>query len=249
MSIINSFDTSDEIVKPELFTNDLPKLPEIAIVCFKYELIEEIKKNSDFEEFDYNYVAGEKLPIFRHKAQNVLLYKTIMGAPSTVGMMEEMRSRGVKKFIVFGSCGQLDSNLTKGAFIIPEEAYRDEGTSYHYMPGENEFVKVKTASKLANIFDELNVKYDLTKVWTTDALYRETKQKAKKMRELGCKVVDMECSSIMAMADFRNIDVYQFLYTDDTLESEEWDLRTLKDDRTFLLKECVSIALKVAKMI
>ena len=38
MSIINSFDTSDEIVKPELFTNDLPKLPEIAIVCFKYEL-------------------------------------------------------------------------------------------------------------------------------------------------------------------------------------------------------------------
>jgi purine-nucleoside phosphorylase len=117
------------------------------------------------------------------------------------------------------------------------------------MAGNSNFVRVKSASKLAQIFDEIDVKYELAKTWTTDALYRETKLKAQKMRDLGCKVVDMECSSIMAMADFRKIEVYQFLYTDDTLESEEWDMRTLKDDRSFLLKECVNISLKVAKKI
>ena len=249
MSIINAFDHSEEMIKPEFVTSDMPRLPQTALVCFKYELIEDVRNNNDFEEISYLMVAGEKLPIFKYKNEDIILYRTIMGASTTVGMIEEMRSRGVKKFIIFGSCGQLDSNLTKGAFIIPEEAYRDEGTSYHYMSGDTEFVEVKTASKLAKIFDELNGKYELTKIWTTDALFRETKQKTQKMRDLGCKVVDMECSGIMAMADFRGIDVYQFLYTDDTLEDEEWDKKTLLDDRTFILKECLKIALEVAKRI
>jgi uridine phosphorylase len=37
-------------------------------------------------------------------------------------MMEELHARGVNKFIVCGSCGQLTSNLKVGAFIIPTDA-------------------------------------------------------------------------------------------------------------------------------
>lgn len=39
---------------------------------------------------------------------------------------------GASKFIMFGSAGSLDSNVTNGKFVIPTESYREEGLSYNY---------------------------------------------------------------------------------------------------------------------
>ena len=247
MGLIESYDESTEIVKPEIFVENAKKLPEIAIVCFKKELINEIEKRKDFEEYSSINVCGDPIKIYKTtiKRKDVIIYKTLFGAPATIAIMEEARARGVKKFIIFGSCGELISNIEKGAFIIPKEAYRDEGVSYHYAP-ISDFIDVKTYKKLAEIFDKYNVKYEVTKTWTTDAIYKETINKTKKRIELGCKVVEMECASIMAMANNREIEVYQFLYTDDTLEGEKWDLRTLKNDRIPMLKKCLEIALDIA---
>lgn len=37
----------------------------------------------------------------------------------------------------------------------------------------------------------------------------------------------MECTSVMAAGQFRNVPVYQFFYADDCLDGEAWDPRTL----------------------
>ena len=65
----------------------------------------------------------------------------------------------------------------------------------------------------------------------------------------GCKVVEMECASIMAVAEARNIEAYQFLYTEDTLHGKEWNIRNLADDRTGFLEKCLEISLEIAKEI
>ena len=250
MSIVNAYDESKEIVKPELFTKGMRRLPETAIVCFKQELIDYVKSNSEFEEYSDMLVVGDKITFYKANIgeKEVIIYRTIMGAPTTIAMMEEIHSRGVNKFIFFGSCGQLTNNLKKGALIIPTEAYRDEGTSYHYMP-VSDFIEVPTAKKLAEIFEKNKINYQFTRTWTTDALYRETAEKAIDRAKLGCDVVDMECSAIMAMAKFRNLEAYQFLYTEDSLAEDEWDVKTLADDKTYFLKKCLEIALKIAKEI
>lgn len=250
MSLKNAYDESEEIVKAEMFTEGQKRLPTIAIVCFKTELIDFVENSEDFEEYSYALVCGEKIKIYKTEVEGkeVILYRTLMGAPATVGMMEELHSRGVQKFIIFGSCGELVQDLKKGAFIIPEEAYRDEGTSYHYVP-DSEFIEVPTAKELARIFDANNIKYELANTWTTDALYKETKNKLKDRVSKGCKVVEMECASIMAFASNRGIKAYQFLYTDDTLADESWNLKTMKDDRSFMLKECLKIAFKIIEKI
>lgn len=250
MSLIESYDESEEIVKPEIFVGNAKKLPDIAIVCFKKELIDYIEKREDFEEYSYIDVCGDIIKIYKTivNGKEVVLYKTLMGGSGAVSMMEEMRCRGVKKFIFFGSCGELTSDLKKGAFIIPTKAYRDEGTSYHYMP-VSDFIDIETYKKLATIFDKNNVEYELTGTWTTDAVYKETVNKAKDRINLGCKVVEMECASLMAVAKSRKIEVYQFLYSDDTLDGGVWDLRTLKEDRTVILRKCLEIALNIAKEI
>ena len=248
MSLIDSYDESEEIIKAEILSKGQKKLPNTAIVCFKKELIDFIEDEEQFEEYSEINVCGDEIKIYKTKIEDkdVVLYRTLVGGPATTAMMEELHARGVKNFIFFGSCGELTSDLAKGAFIIPTEAYRDEGTSYHYIP-VSDFVKVKTVKKLEEIFNKNKIKYELTKTWTTDALYKETKNKTKRRIEEGCKVVEMECASIMAVANARNINAYQFLYSDDTLAGETWDPRTLKEDRSFILKECLKIAIKIAK--
>ncbi len=48
-----------------------------------------------------------------------------------------------------------------------------------------------------------------------------------KRRAEGCIAVDMECASVMAAAQFRGAEAYQFLYADDSLAGSVWDPRTM----------------------
>ena len=250
MSIINSYDTSEEIVKAGILTKGQRRLPKIAIVCFKKELIDYIKDEEDYMEYSDLNVLGDSIKLYKtqRNGKDILIYRTLLGGSATVGMMEELHARGVDKFIVFGSCGELTSDLKNGAFVIPNEAYRDEGTSYHYLP-ESDFVKIKSYEKLVNIFEEEKIDYEITKVWTTDALYKETVNKVENRLKQGCKVVDMECASIMALAENRKFEAYQFLYKDDTLANNEWKIKSLQQNRFEILKVCLNIALKIADKI
>lgn len=119
----------------------------------------------------------------------------------------------------------LDASLTAGRLIIPTAACRDEGTSYHYLP-VGDYVDIPTARWLGEVFDELKLPYVKGRVWTTDALYRETRANAEKHRAEGCVAVDMECASAMAVGQFRGVPVYQFLYAEDSLDGSDWDPRT-----------------------
>ena len=179
MSLLESYDESDEIVKAEAFAKDLKKLPPIAIVCFKKELMNIVKEDSSFTEYSSVVICGDVMPIYSNNinGKEFIIYRTPFGAPATVSIMEEMIARGVKKFIFFGSCGVLDENIAHGAFVIPNRAYRDEGTSYHYLPA-SDYIDVDTAIELSKIFDIHNIKYEITGTWTTDAVYKETKKMA-----------------------------------------------------------------------
>ena len=57
-----------------------------------------------------------------------------------VGLLEELKARGFKNFIVLGSCGVLDQSIQADKIILPSSALRDEGTSYHYAPASDEIV-------------------------------------------------------------------------------------------------------------
>lgn len=63
------------------------------------------------------------------------------------------------------------------------------------------------------------------KVWTTDAIYRETRQKVDRRRAEGCVVVEMEAAAFFAVARFRGIRFAQLLYGGDDLSGSEWDSR------------------------
>ena len=247
MSILDSFDNkTEEILKPSQVTGKIDHFPEVVVVTFSDKVINSVK-NMDGAVQISDMSAGYKIPIYKinYKGNDVAAYQTILGGAGSAGLLEEVIAKGGKKFVFFGSCGTLDLGIAAGHFIIPVAAYRDEGTSYHYAPA-GDYIEVLTADKLADIFQQLEIPFIKTRTWTTDALYRETRKNMMNRKSEGCLVVDMECASIMAVSQFRNVDLYQFLYAEDTLDGIEWDARTMGKVSNSTFEKYLQIALQVA---
>ncbi len=247
MSIIDTFDSKSEaILTPDCIAKPVDGFPKTVLVTFKPEIIKILKTMATLEEISCLHV-GITIPVYRFAYQNhdLGIYMTILGGSGTTALMEEILVKGAEKILIFGSCGVLDRKLTAGHFILPTAAYRDEGTSYHYLP-EGDYVDIPTAKKLGDIFDALGIAYVFGRTWTTDGFYRETRNNMEARKREGCLTVEMECASVMAAGQFRSVPVYQFLYAEDSLDGLSWDARTMGRAARSDLANVLRIALETA---
>ena len=191
--------------------------------------------------------GAEKLPIYQFEYKGVKLgfFNTVLGGAASAALLEELIALGAEKLLYFGSCGALCKELAAGCLLIPTEAYRDEGVSYHYAE-PSDYLKIETAPTLMQILDDMHIPYNATKTWTTDAFYRETVRNLEKRKSEGCGVVEMECASIMSVGQFRAKKVYQFLYAADCLENSDWDKRILGNMPTDLREKILFVAIEAA---
>ena len=86
---------------------------------------------------------------------------------------------------------------------------------------------IKTISVIEKILNHHKISYRKGKTWTTDAIFRETKSKLEKRKKQGAIVVDMECSAVNVLCQFRNKKFAQIFYGSDNLGGEEYDPRSL----------------------
>ena len=129
----------------------------------------------------------------------------------------------------------LKPELKNGAIIIPAVAVRDEGTSYHYIaPSRTVEMNGIVVSKLEAILKKHHVTYEIGKNWTTDAFYRETRGKIATRKAEGCISVDMECSALLAVAQFRNVPLGLYMTASDNISGDTWDLNV---ERGYTIKE------------
>ena len=153
---------------------------------------------------------------------------------------------GASKFIMFGSAGSLDSEATNGKFVIPTESYREDGLSYNYA-APADYIEIKNSDVVKRIFDELKLPSIQGRVWTTDALYRETKAKLKARKAEGCIAVEMELAGVESVCDFYGWNVYDFLVTGDVLDQAIYDVSGLANANHNMDKSY--IAIEIAKRI
>jgi uridine phosphorylase len=146
-----------------------------------------------------------------------------MGAPMAVMTMEKLVALGATDIVVFGWCGSLSNSLKIGDVFLPTWGLSEEGTSCHY-PCENPSLE---ASPLLHrdLVDHIagsgyNVKYG--PIWTTDAPYRETRQKVREYHEKGIMAVDMEFSALLTLACFRKVNLAAVMLVSDELYHTEW---------------------------
>lgn len=251
MSLIDSFKKDG---KPIINIEDTYTKSDIVfdsfIMTFSHRVISVLLEDKLIELVSEDSIRSISCsyPIYRFVGTNIGIIKTTVGAPlASVLIAEVSYIYSCKKAVVFGSCGALDKTISTKQLIVPTEAFRDEGTSYHYME-PSDFIKINGSEKVSKIFNELEIKYIKGKTWTTDAFYRETKQEVEQRKREGCIVVEMELSACQAVCNYYGIDLYSFLYRADNLDCSKWD----KGQRDSLLSKderlgILNVAFEIAK--
>lgn len=240
-------DTSEPILTREAVLGPRKEICDLAIVTLSHKIYNTVLKTYPNTKATTLSAANMTKPIhlLDVKGMKVIFYLSEMAsALAATDVIEVNWKTGAKKFVMFGSAGSLASNITTGKYVIPTAAYRDEGLSYHYAKA-SDFIEIKNHNWLTTFFEKEGLPYVAGKVWTTDAVYRETKNNVTKRKEAGCIAVEMELAGVQAVCDFYGLELYDFLVTGDTLDTPEYSKEGLDSANHSLDK--FHIALKIAK--
>ena len=200
---------------------------DAVIFTFSHVIERYVTEHYDCRQVGELACAGGTTPVYclRHHGRTFGFYRTWVGAPACAAAVEEIREiLNTNRIVHFGGAGCLDKEIARGKVMIPTEAYRDEGTSYHYAPA-SDYLTIKNAPVVEAFMRENRIPYVMGKTWTTDGFYRETCGAFEKHRADGCVSVEMEGSAVQAVCDFRGLEVYMFFTGGDLLDAPEWTLR------------------------
>ena len=245
--ITDSFDPKTEpIITPAVFNGEQRHICDVCVVLFSNVIFENVPHRFPCEEIAVLEACNGDKPIYAFTSGDKKIAFFLSSIGSTAAATEIIMANwltGATKFIMFGSAGSLNRKATEGRYVVPTEAYRDEGLSYHYAPPAD-YIEVPGADKVAEVFDGLQVPYIKGRVWTTDAIYRETRgQMENRVRE-GCLAVDMEVAGVQAVCSFHGVELYDFLMTGDVLDQPEYTSAGLDDANHSLDK--FDLALEIA---
>lgn len=203
-------------------------VPTHCVLCFFREVIEKLMTSGEAREVTCLRSEMGSHPLFEMTVEGRRLgvYHPGLGAPMAGGSLEELIAIGCRQFIVCGGAGVLHPDLAVGHLIVPTAAIRDEGTSYHYLPPAREVTaNAEAVAAIEATLRDNECDYLPAKTWTTDAFYRETRDKIARRREEGCVTVEMEAAAFFAVAQFRGVPLGQILYCGDDCSGDEWDHR------------------------
>jgi uridine phosphorylase len=154
----------------------------------------------------------------------ISLIGPLIGAPYAVMLMETLIAWGVERFIFLGWCGAVSPSVVIGDVILSTAAVVDEGTSPHYgfPSGETVHAPAGLLDAVRKSFSDFGVPVKEGIVWSTDAIYRETRQKVAFYQARQVLAVEMELSALFAVAHFRQVAVAAVLVVSDELGSFVW---------------------------
>lgn len=251
MSIEKSFDDKSEaLITPEKIYGNHKKIADICIITFSHAVHDRVLKTYSCKKVANSGTANGKIPIYFIEEKNILFYLSPIGSAVAGTVLDEVRClTKACKFIVFGSCGILDENKCSGKIIIPTEAYRDEGFSYHFEKAAD-YIEISKSPVLIKILNDLHIENISGRTWTTDAIYRETVNNKNVRKSEGCICVEMECAGLQALCNFRGLELYQFFFGGDLLGDINWSRGTLGTNTEKSNQiNCFELALEIAEKI
>lgn len=197
----------------------IDNFPSKALIIYDDDYFEKLASENQLSEVVDS--DGRKRDNFYALNSEYLIMNPNEGAPTSAIMLEMAIASGVKSVVAFGTAGSLDGGTLPHKIIIPTAAIREEGVSYHYMPDSEEVAQdEESINVLKREIQKHGLDFISGKTWTTDTFFRETSSKAKEMKAKGCVCVDMECSALIAICKFRNVNFVQFLISFDNLEAD-----------------------------
>ncbi len=204
--------------------------PEISPVAFM------VSPGPDFNFMVSLMGKGQTRPFFSgsiftaqgdsNKGKGPALAGPYLGAPCGTMILESLIAKGAETIIVFGWCGAIDSRLSPGDILLPDSGLVDEGTSQNYIECHDDtpisYPSRDLTRTLGNFFKERDISFKTGPVWSTDAIYRETREKIAFFKEKGALAVEMECSALFSVARFRKCSLAAVVIVSDDLTGPTW---------------------------
>ena len=215
-------------------------VPLIMFLSFSDSLFDLIISN--YKNRKINGFFGD-LRVFKEFNYNIgILGKFGIGGPVTAVLTEDLKHWGVNMIFSLGFGSSLQPNVQIGDFILVEKALRDEGTSYHYSPPtEYAFATENLISKIKANINFKSYKVHTGTVWTTDAIYRETKTEIQKYQSKNILAVEMETSTLYTVCNYCKIQCFAIICISDSISSLKWEFKNnldkLNQNFLILLKE------------
>jgi len=134
--ITDSYHSEKEsLFSPGVFLGERKSICDTAIATFSCDIFNSVLEKYPHKEVAHVGSANGSKPVYMLEinGKNVVFYLSAIGGCLAGNDIIEINwQTGIKNLIIFGSAGSLDSKATDGRFVIPTQAYRDEGMSYHY---------------------------------------------------------------------------------------------------------------------
>ena len=125
-------------------------------------------------------------------------------APDTAITTEILCGAGAESLVRVGSCGSLQDHIKIGDLVIVTGALRGDGTSRYYVA--ESFSTVADAGivdALKRAAEDLQVRYHLGWIFTTDALFQETPELIHQLNQQSVSSIDMVTSTFLTIAQVR----------------------------------------------
>ncbi len=228
--IIDDFDdVTEPILSLQDFYGNQKHLVEKCLIILSEEIYKYLLETYKCTEIGLLTECDGCRPIYKFNldGEDVGFYLSRVGSALASAVCYETHwLTGATKFVMFGSCGSLDGDATKGKFVIPTESYRGEGASYYYIK-PSDYITIKNSDKVAKVFEKIKAPYVKGRVWTTDCMPRETVGLINKRKSEGCIAVEMELAGVQAVCDFYGLELYDFLEPGDVLSDSGYEVEGL----------------------
>jgi len=213
----------DAIINPVKGKSAKDLGPVAVMVCGRDDL-SFLCNLMDLEEENRSNLYNSRLYLGESGSAGFSVTGPFIGAPYAVLLLETLIAWGARKIIVLGLCGAISPGVKIGDLIVPTSSIIDEGTSGHYLGTDNDEIcpsrgMVETTKAALQRSD---LPFQEGMIWSTDAIFRETKDKVAFYQERGVLAVEMETSALFSVAKFRNVDMGGILVVSDELSTLKW---------------------------
>ena len=215
--------TDDAIIFPKKGKRS-PRLGPVGVIAGTETDLTLLCNLLDFDKTKYQKLFTSRLYVAGRPSADFSLSGPLIGAPYATMVLETLIAWGIRKILFLGWCGSISAEAKIGDIIVPTSAIIDEGTSGHYQEDGNpmSFPSESMVANLRAALDQKCFKYHHGPVWTTDAIYRETREKVENYQRQDVIGVEMEISALFTVAKYRKVDIGAIVVVSDELASFKW---------------------------
>ena len=199
-------------------------IPAVCVLDPDGDILRHLAGSGEAERCEAWACYHSEMYCFERTGQKIGIVGCAVGAPYAVLLAEQMFASGCRLLISITSSGQLKPLAETPYFVLVDRAWRDEGTSYHYLPPSDYAEADPALVDVAEIaLRSAGVRVYRGGTWTTDAPFRETERVIREGNRLGLAAIEMEVAALYAFATARKARTLCFAHVTNTMAVDTGD--------------------------